>query len=172
MAAGGTKFPNAPGSFGSIPQMHGHVPQLQTQHAPQGQSFPNADASMLQLHTSDSHQYQQNQQQQLPFQGGGGYQTAAGVSYQGAAVGGYQRPGGVATSVNSAGHVGSTSPAVLKGIACAEENNGEQQADGNTTQQLLELLGSDSGDSVVSADSFGEPYDREVGMMQRRVTAV
>lgn len=39
---------------------------------------------------------------------------------------------------------------------------------------MLELLGSDSEDckSVVSADSFGEPHDRSVGIMQRRVTAV
>ena len=46
------------------------------------------------------------------------------------------------------------------------------ETEGGTTQELLELLGSDSGDSVVSADSFGEPYDRSVGLMQRRVTAV
>lgn len=41
-----------------------------------------------------------------------------------------------------------------------------------TTQELLELLESDSESSVVSADSFGEPYDEHVGALQRRVTAV
>jgi hypothetical protein len=52
------------------------------------------------------------------------------------------------------------------------KGEGEGEGEGATTQQLMDLLGSDSEESVVSVDSFGEPYDASVGIMQRRVTAV
>jgi hypothetical protein len=64
---------------------------------------------------------------------------------------------------------GREAPALLQAEGKGE---GESEGEGATTQQLMDLLGSDSEDSVVSVDSFGEPYDATVGIMQRRVTAV
>lgn len=83
--------------------------------------------------------------------------------------GDYKGRGSVAARMNSPGNSANRAGA---GPPHAGGTSEELQQDGGTTQQLLELLGSDSEDSVVSADSFGEPHDPSVGIMQRRVTAV
>lgn len=101
---------------------------------------------------------------------------SAGDSAQPVAVatGDVQYHGAVATGVNSAS--GAPVATEVRSVNAAGGDGGGgmhvEAAGGATTQELLELLGSDSGESSVSADSFGEPYDRSVGIMQRRVTAV